>query len=216
MVTRIELENPRTPDEMEDLLRSYAEDRETYPDEVVHRRIGIIKDLIEEYQMLYAFARYLDNTRTARLSPQSNQGPDGIVEIESRQEFAVQITVANQSRQEALTRELLSREQPAFASTEKRKDRRTDPVVEHGRALTTREARLRRHVQDVVTAIEKKIENFHEGTDTLLVGTRISVDDSGINYSWKHDLKVQVEGLDNIPYNRLYIANGDEVIPLIK
>ena len=214
MIKRSGLETPRTVDEMEELLRSFSKDR-TNSNEDVHRRHGIIKTLLEEYQPLFTLACHL-NARSAHLTARSHEGPDGIIQLQSSKQLGVQITVANQSPQEALTRERLSRGQPTFATTKKLKDRTTGQIVECGRVLTKREARLRGQVQAVVIAIEKKREKFHEGTEALLVVTRISLHDSGINYSWKQDLKKRVEDLGTIPYKRLYLANGDELIPLIE
>ena len=225
MIKRSDLETPRTVDEMQELIRSFSKDR-TYSNEDIHRRRGIIKTLLEEYQPLSALSSHL-NARSAHLTARSHEGPDGIIQLQSNKQLGVQITVADQSSalefgckrtstQEAHTRERLSRGQPTFANTKKLRDRTTGQIVECGRVLTTREARLRGQVQAAVTAIQKKREKFHKGTEGLLVVTRISLHDLGINYSWKQDLKKRVEDLGAIPYKRLYLANGDELIPLIE
>lgn len=216
MMKYIDLETPRTPDEMRKFIEAYEKDVETYSNKDVHCRKGIIKDFLEEYCPLYTLVRTFPNVRTARLAPKSNEGPDGIIELKSGVEIAVQITVANESHQEALIRERLSRGQSAFATTEKKKNRRTGEIVECGRALKTKEERLHGHVQKILIAIKKKIEKFHEGTDTLVVATRISVNDSAVKYSWREDVKERIKSLGAIPYRSVYLVNGDEVTSFIE
>jgi hypothetical protein len=214
MITRVDLETPHTPDEMEGLLRLFAEDRQSFTDEEVHlRRIKIIKDLLEEYQFLYAIARKLD-AKNAYLNRESNQGPDAIIESQSGAQFTVQITVANQSKQTYFNRKLLSQRQVAFANTKKRKYPVTSKIVD--RVLTTREGRLREQVQSIVSVIKKKIDKFYTGTNALVVGTRISLDDTCINYSWREDLKDCIKSLGAIQYCSVYLVNGEEVITLIE
>jgi len=221
MVDRSDLETKQSPPEMQDLLRGFAEDREAHSDEDVHLRRGVVKDLLEEYSPLCTLAASLPGVLSARLTPPSNDGPDALVEIQSSegvQELAVQITVANQSYQHALARERLSRGQPVFENTEKIRDpaNRTE-IHERGRVLTTREASLRAQVAEVVSAVRKKLANFHTGTSVLLVGSRIWLNGSGITYCWRSDLKQQIESLASIPYECIYLANGDdELLTLFK
>ena len=214
MVDRSDLEAKRTPTQMQHLLSCFAEDREACSDENVHLRRGVVKDILEEYSPLCILAANLPGVLSARLASPSINGPDGIVEIESGQEIeelTVQITVANQSHQEALARERLSQGQPVFGSTEKVRDpTNRSEIQERGRVLETREGRLRVQVGEVVNAVRRKLANFYAGTDVLLVSSRIYLDDSGITYSWRADLRQQVEALGSIPYRRIFLANGDD------
>lgn len=221
MIDRSDLEAKRSPPEMQKIRRRFAEDRETYPDEDVHLRRGVFKVFLEEYLPLCTLASNLPGVLSARLMPQSNEGPDALVEIQSSQgieELAVQITVANQSHQDALARELLSRGQPVFQNTEKVRDpAKKGEIQERGRMLTTRETRLRGQVAEVVAAVRKKLAKFHAGTNVLLVGSRIRLDDSAIAYSWRSDLTERIADLGSIPYGVVYLANGgDELLTLFK
>lgn len=213
MVERTDLEISRSPTEMQDLLHSFSEDRQAYSDEDIHLRRGVVKDLLEEYAPLCTLAANLPNVRSARLMPQSNEGPDAIVELQCNQvirEFTVQITVANQSHQEALARERLSQGLPTFANTERvRNPTNKEEIQERGRVLMTREARLRGQVEEVVIAVRRKLRKYHPGTEVLLIGSWIWLDDSSITYSWRADLKEQIRALGDVPYRSIYLANGD-------
>jgi hypothetical protein len=215
MLTRTDLEIPRSTDEMYTLVSSFATDRVTYPDKDVHLRKGIVKDILEEYVPLLHLACYL-GAKTGRLLTISNNGPDAIIQLQTGKEIKVQITVANESYQEALTREILSEGKSASAWTKKGRDPRTRKIKEGAHFFAVREPKLREEVMKIVNAVKKKINNFHQGTDVLLVATKISIGDTDINYSWKQDLRGQVAALDPIPYKRLYIINNDEVVHLIE
>lgn len=213
MLTRTDLEKAQTLEKMKKLLDSFTEDREIYPSEAVHKRQGLIKDLIEEYGPLYDLSLHL-NADSAYLTHESNKGPDGIIILPFGEKVAVQITVANQSHQAAMGRELLSQGKPIFATTRKIKNSRTKEVKEEGRCLTTHEQMLRFQVQEIMDAVKKKIKKFHAGTDALLVSTRISVSDLTIAYKWRQDLTKQIFELGSIPYKKLYIANGEKIITI--
>jgi hypothetical protein len=214
MIRRNDLEAKRSPLDMKDLLRCFAEDRETYRSEDVHLRRGIVKDLLEEYSPLCTLATNVAGVLSARLTPPSSDGPDAVVELESAQgveELTVQITVANQSYQQALARERLSQGLPVLDNTEKyRVPENPNEIGERGRVLTTKEERLRRKVAEVVAAVQKKINKYHERTDILLVGSRIKLADSCSTYSWRDDLIGRIDEFNDIPYRSICLANGDD------
>jgi hypothetical protein len=189
-LTRSDLERPRTPHYMKELLRSFAEDGESYPSQDRHLRRGLVKVLLEEYRLLCAFACHV-SVRTAWLTPESNKGPDGYVELESGEKLAVQITVADQSDEEARKRKILSQSES----------------VSNG--FMREEVFLRRPRQDIADAIKNKIgEKFHPGTDVLLVGTMIPVKAAFTDSSWIEDMLEQIGGVEKIPYSRVYVVNS--------
>lgn len=211
-ITRSQLEDFRTSEEMAKILDK-LQDRSTYSDDDVHYRRGLVKDLLEEYAPLLTLVRGTPEAVSARLLPKSNEGPDAAINAHAGT-LSVQITVADQSYQAALTREVLATEGSAFPATEKSRDRASGKVVQDGRVLTTREGRLREQVAEVMVAVKRKAKNFHEGTEILLVNTRISLDDSSIEYSWREDVRKQFQALEDVPYGRVFLANGDELISL--
>lgn len=214
MITRADLETPRTPNEMKEVLDQFSADRITYPDRDVHLRKGIIKVLLEEYDPLHILARAFGNECRAWLTHPSNQGPDSLIQLKSGREFAVQITVANQSHENALGRERLSQGQHTFPASKKERNSQSGEIKESGRILATREGWLRGQVQDLVNSIENKNTKFYDGTDILLVSTRIRLDDSCIEYSWRDDLTDKVQKLCKLRYLGVYVANGYELITI--
>ncbi len=188
--TRSDMETWHTSPRMKELLDSLAEDRESYPNEVVYRRLGDVKRLLEEYRLLYAFACHV-SARRACLAPQSNEGPDGYVEMESGVKLAVQITVSDQSYEEAQKRKIFCQREGVWNN------------------LKSGDAFRRRLAQDIVTAIRKKIgKKFHPGTDVLLVGTQIPKKDALTDYSSTEALLEQIGGVEKIPYSRVYVVNS--------
>jgi 3'-phosphoadenosine 5'-phosphosulfate sulfotransferase (PAPS reductase)/FAD synthetase len=156
MITRNDLEKPRTPNEMKAILDQFSKDQNTYPDQDVHMRKGIIKRLLEEYRPLHVLANDLGEECQARLSLASNEGPDAVIRLKSGKEITIQITVADQSCMTALGREVLSQGKPMFPNSNKTRAKQTREICQTGRILDTREGRLRKQVDDVIKAIGKK------------------------------------------------------------
>ena len=220
-MTREELQIPRTPREMRDLISSFEHDRATYPDNIVHNRQGVVKDLVEEYAPLLTLVENLEDVETARLNPQ--YAPiDAVVRLSSGRELSIQITLANDSYQTALHREILMEDGSATVGSVKCRDKETGKAVDHGRGLRTREGRLREQVTEVMKAIEckakkeekRKAKGALPKTDVLLVWTEITLDDSEIAYSWREDLTARFKIFGSILYETVYVANGMNLLKI--
>ena len=106
-IQRADLERLRSPRSMRRILSRFGNDRQMYPDEVVHRRGSsdrIVKTILEEYHPLAALAGHLRCVRGARLTPESNEGPDAEIWLWPRRRIAVQITCVDQSGKVPLQR----------------------------------------------------------------------------------------------------------------
>ncbi len=213
MIKRADLEIPRTPEEMGKFIAVYELDVDTYSNEDVHLRKGVLKDFLEEYCPLYTLVRNLPNIRTARLTPKSNEGPDAIVST-GENELTVQITRADESYKRALSREFLSKQRAVFATSNITRNKKTREIHQTGRVLTTRKSRLKEHVGNIASAIQRKCGNFHEGTDALLVATRIGPSALQPEASWEEELRNRITRIASIPYRALYVANGEQLIVL--
>ncbi len=215
MLTRAELETPRTPEEMGALLNSFGNDREAYPDCVVLLRKGIAKDILEEYWPLFALARNL-RACSAYLKPSSNPGPDGVVGLATGKKLYVQITVADQSDEVAWKRELLSQGKPVSIWTRKSRDPLTKEIVEEGPSWFAPENYFGKKVQDIVDAITRKLPKFYKGTHALLVSVDVRplMERHNETCNWRQDLRDRVSELGFIPYSKLYVANNEEIIEL--
>lgn len=211
------MEIPRTPEEMEEFISTYERDRNAYSNEDVHLKKGtkgrILKDFLEEYCPLYTLILNLPNVHTARLTPKSNEGPDAIVST-GEKGLTVQITRADESPKRALQREVLSKGWPVFLTRNIIRNKKTREIQQSGRVLTTRKARLEEHVGNIASAIQRKCKNFREGTDALLVATRIGPSTLCVGFSWEEELKNRIRRIDSIPYRGLYVANGEQLIVL--
>jgi hypothetical protein len=217
MIKRADLEIPRTPEEMGEFISTYERDVNAYSNEDVHLRKGtkgrVLKAFLEEYCPLYTLVLNLPNVRTARLTPKSNQGPDAIVSTHEK-ELTVQITRADESSKRALQRELLSKGRPVFPTCNIIRNKKTRETQQSGRVLTTRKARLQQHVDNIVSAIQRKCQNFREGTDALLVATRMGPSALYSGFSWGEELRNRITFIASLPYMALYVANGEQLIVL--
>lgn len=212
MKPRLEFETPRTPAEMKALIVEIAEDRKSISDADYHRRPrGIVKDLIEEYAPLQVLAEHTKSDCKAYLMPESNQGPDGVIELSSGKKLMIQVTVADQDHHAAMGRERLSEGHITFPASTRARNPTTMAIEEKGRILTTRKARLQEQVSKIVTAVQQKNDNFHEGTDILLVSANIFLSDEDLDYSWEEDLRAHVMSIGS-PYPRICIDTGTEII----
>lgn len=211
MTSRRDFETPRTPAEMKSLVVAIAEDRESIADRDYHRRRGIVKVLVEEYALLQALAEHTAPDCQAYLTPVSHQGPDGVIVLSSEESLTVQITVADQCHQVAMGRERLSEGNVTFPASERVRNLRTGAIDERGRILTTRKARLQEQVTVIATAVKLKNDNFHEGTDILLVGASIFLSDGDLDYNWEEDVRARIAALGS-PYPRICIDTGKRIV----
>lgn len=211
MKNRRDFETPRTTAQMKSLVDDIAEDRESIPDSEYHRRRGIAKDLIEEYAPLQGLAEHTAPDCRAYLLPPSNQGPDGVIELASGESLTVQITVADQNDQVAMGRERLSEGDVTFPTSEKFRNPKTRAVEERGRVLTTRKARLEEQVTAIVARIQSKNDNFYQGTDILLVGTNIFLDDRDLGYRWEEYLRRRIAEISSY-YPSICVYTGKRII----
>jgi len=215
MTNRQDLEIPRTPAEMKSLIIDFAEDRESIPDAEYHSRRGvakdIVKDIVEEYAPLQVLAEHTAPDCKAYLMPRSNQGPDGVIELSSGESLRVQITVADQNHQAAMGRERLSEGLVTFPVSKKVRNPRTRAVEEQGRVFTTRKMRLQEQVTMIAKAVQGKNENYHDGTDILLVSANIVLNDEGLDYSWEEDLRACI-ARSGSPYPRICIDTRKGIV----
>ncbi len=213
MIDRADLEKPRTPSEMDALLRNAYEDRKSYLDESFYRREGVIKTLLEEYQPLATLAAYL-GASSARLSPDSHPGADGVISTRSllcHPALHVQITLAEQNHQQALGRELLARGEPHFPTTRKIRNKKTRGFEQEGRLLRPG-GLLPLPTEEVVAAVARKATNFHPGTDVLLIGLDTRLDGRSDLTAWRRELNEQLVYPDSCPYDRVFLVSRCTVV----
>ena len=213
IIIRSELELPRQYQDMDEICQRVFNDRENFPDKDYRKRKGIVKDILEEYWPLRKLVEFLGNDSMGYLSPQSHKGPDAVVSNNDGK-HTVQITCGNQSYKEALNREMLSHKMIVLSDQEKERDKKKKKIIGKGRALTTIEGKLRKQVQEVEKAIKRKIENFHEGTDFLLVDTDIRLSDTELQYSWQDALRGRVLKLEYMLYKCIFIIHKHGVYPV--
>lgn len=209
MLQRTDLEVARTGQEMRTLLDSVAKDTVTYPDKDVHLRRGILKVLLEEYEPLAILATTMACVSSARLLDQSNAGPDAVVSFVGPtidQQLRVQITVADQGHQEALSRELISQGQMVFYNRAKHRDPNDRTKIhEYGPVLTTPRARAERHAQRITEAFQRKVEKYRNGTDALVIHVRGNVQ-STHDFDWPTWVEEAISHSTNNPYRWVFLT----------
>jgi hypothetical protein len=210
MLQRSELETSRSPSQIQDLIDAVATDRETYPDEDVHQRRGILKVLLEEYLPLSILATNLPGVASARLLVQSNAGPDAVVELSHPgfpPELRVQITVADQDHQEALARELISQGKMVFRNTVKRRSASNRAVIEaRGHVLTTPRARAQKRAEVIVAAYTRKVQKYRPATDALLIHVSGAVPPTS-DFCWSSHVKQTLEQSGSNPYKWVFATS---------
>ncbi|MGR3180078.1 MAG: hypothetical protein ACUZ8E_18720 [Candidatus Anammoxibacter sp.] len=125
--------------------------------------------------------------------------------------MSVQITVSDQDHEVAMGRELLSGGSITFPTSKKTRNPKTGVIEERGRVLTTRKARLQEQVAAIATAIQLKNKNFHVGTDILLVGSNIFLNDEDLDYKWEKDICARISDIGS-PYPRICIYTGKRIV----
>ena len=162
-MTRADLEQWRTAEQMAELIRQYDED--TVRDPMYARWPGVIKDFTEEYVPLWKLIRQWPRVVTACLAPKSHPGPDAWLRLVGGRERSVQITLAGISfcnRIAAVSRRVY------FPDQAKTYERRTQSLQGSGRVLQAPAGLVKKHADAVVAAIARK-RNDCSGTDILLV-----------------------------------------------
>lgn len=202
--TRKHLEQPRTPEEMEGLIASIADNRADYPDSDVHLRRGIHKLIAEEYEPLLRLAKSLPGVERAHLTAHSNAGPDAYLHYADGARKGVQITCAGESYDTALQREILSMGKPVFPAQTHTRNETTKEVETKGRMLTSREANTEKLVSDAIEAIAKKEEKYRLGTSYLLVSVRQS--ELTVAHKWLARIKQKLSKMNSSKYERIYLA----------
>ena len=98
-----------------------------------------------------------------------------------------------------------------FPTSEKFRDPKTRAVEERGRVLTTRRARLEEQVTAIAARIQSKNYNFYQGTNILLVGTNIFLDDRDLGYRWEEYLRRRIAEIGSY-YPRICVYAGKRII----
>jgi hypothetical protein len=203
VILRSELEQPRTREQMRSIIDRLNQ-RQHFTKEVLCKRQGIVKTVLDEYLPLYTLMTLFPESSTAHLTAESIKGPDAVLLREELGNMTIQITACHLSKNEALGRQMLAKGQPCWPDRKRTKDRKTGEIIETGRAFTTPEARVMKVVQQVTTALESKLLNYRDGTDALLIfGTMFAVDES-----WKEHVQAAIAAVKHMPYKHVFV--GDE------
>jgi len=181
------------------LITQFANDRETYPDEDVHRRGhrcgDIPKIILEEYEPLAALANHLRRVRCARLTRAGTKGRDAEVWLRPRRRIGVEIRCADQSYDAALQREKLASGKPA--------SRRYAPDAD----VAVRIERIRK-------AIEKKCANYDGNAEILL----IEDESANLEHLNRNGFIARVREifrtLGSVPYGSVYVCFYNTVVSL--
>jgi len=189
---------------MEALLHASINDREKISDPDIYRRVGVVKDLIEEYLPLVTFSRTIFNFSSAKLTALSHAGPDAFVTLNNGEVLGVQITTAGENYATSLHRELLARGSVAFPQQNAIRTRIDNRIHISGRILSTKSANTDRVVRDVIYAIQKKRKTYRTGTQILL----ISVRDSSITLvdNWQQILLAALSDVCIPPYESVSLV----------
>lgn len=163
---RSELEQWRTATEMEALVQEFYE---SVPrDHAFARRVGLPKDMAEEYVPLGKLVRHVPNVLRARLLPKSHAGADAELQFKSGPEQTVQITLAGASQQSYFNRRAALLGKPYFPNQAKVYDKRSRTLVPIGRMLQAPAGIVRNCAEAISQAVQRKQHDF-SGTDYLLV-----------------------------------------------
>ncbi|AZP13551.1 hypothetical protein [Undibacterium parvum] len=207
VLQREKLEQPHTLDEMRNLLDRFSADHIAFPDQLVHLRRGVFKDIIEEYAPLYSLANNLEGFMWARLTKESFPGPDAIIQLNDQSQIAIQITTAGETQKTALQREVLSRGESIFRNQDALRILPSKKILMSGRALTTKKANTEEMIEEVKTAIKRKISAYRNGTQCLLI--LICQQSITMEFDWKSQLRAALLNITFAPYLEVYVTNTD-------
>lgn len=206
MHSRSELEQPRTLEEMQSIIDTFANNNDEYSNSQVRLRTGVAGPLIEEYMPLFRLAESLPGFNSASLTAASHPGPDANLLFEDGSQKTVQITCAGDDKSTALQRELLNDRQIVFANQSFKRKRKSREIVKSGRLLTSHTANTDAVIDEVMLAIEKKEKKYRAGTDYLLISIRRS--EITMTKDWQQQLTTAVSALPTSSYERIYVATA--------
>jgi len=191
------------------IVDAYCNDTESYSDEQVRIKNGVCKQIAEEFVPTYLLAEKLCFVRDIRLYPDSNPGPDAEIRFFWRTSYKVQITCANEGYQRSLLREALM-DGPQFEGQVRTRKRQTGEIeLDQARAMRPPNAVIEDRVDRLRSAIEHKVANYYDGTDTLLV------QDDSDQFIYLGDLSNRIVRLVSsglgAPYKRIFAQFGGVV-----
>lgn len=202
--SRTDLEQDHSRVEMEAFIELFH-DPAHFPSDDIYRLKGIEKTMIDEYIPLYHLLVHLSG-RSARLTADSNCGPDGIVTLPDGKTIGVQITTSHRDKQEGLGRQMHLQGQPYFPNrtrTDGKDEHGKRMVTEKGRMLTTPDARISKVVGEVESALRKKIAGFRSNTDALLISGEMRK----VPESWKDGVRAVLASVPSNPYRRVFVGD---------
>lgn len=205
MFNRSELECHHTFDEIHKIIEE-LDDHDEHSTAHVRQRRGILKTIIEEYHPLFHLARILTNFKSARLMPNSHPGPDAEIILRDESLLTVQITCSGESTNTRLQRDLLNNGNAVYPNQFHESHR--GEIVYSGRILTTKNAMTQRTIDEVLSSIKLKNENYWEGTQLLLISIRQS--EIGMTDDWRDQVCKQVEYSGVSPYQRIYVSTNSD------
>jgi hypothetical protein len=204
------LEEAQTFDEMRLIAKQVLEDRTKYSDREIRCRVGVIKELIEEYLPLIQLVRVLPGFTAARLTPQSHEGPDAFLSMSDGSELGVQITIAGETHSTALQREMLARGEMVFPAQSASRKKHTGSIEATGRIVTTKAANTKELIRDVIGALKKKRDCYRSGSQILLISTFYPL--ITITSDWSELLSSEMEKVEFSPYDVIYVNVDDQCI----
>ena len=206
MHSRSELEQPRTLEEMQAIIDTFANNHDEYSNSQVRLRKGVAGLVIEEYIPLFRLAETLPGFKSASLTAHSHPGPDANLLFEDGSRKTVQITCAGENGNTALQRELLNDGQIVFANQSLNRKPNSREIAKSGRILTTRTANTNALIVEVMSAIAMKEKKYRAGTDYLLITIRRSAITLANN--WQQQLTASVSATPASRYERIYVATA--------
>lgn len=208
MLERRTLDQFRSLEEMRSILDNFSVDCTNFSNPLVHRRRGLAKDIIEEYEPLYHLARELEGFASAKLTGESFPGPDAIIRLTDGSEVTLQITTAGETESTALQREKLSQGECVFPNQHATKVLPSKRITAQGRVLTTKKANTQRMMEEVKAALQRKIVAHRSGTQCLLI--RIRQPSLTMESNWAARLGVALLHVGFSPYSGVYVTNTDK------
>jgi hypothetical protein len=204
MHQRSELEQFRTPAEMQTIRDTFTNNHAAYPSTEVLRRTGISKVMIEEYLPLLLLVQNIPRVRLASLTRESNPGPDAVLLFDDGSQATVQITSAGENKTTALQRELLRNGKVVFENQPTNRNPRTHEITQTGRVLVTRTGYTQAAIDEVLSAIERKTLTDRSDTNVLLIKMHRS--EVTMTEEWREQLRVAVFARPDLRYESIYVV----------
>lgn len=206
---RNELEQWHTAEEMEKLINEFYE---LVPrDDAFARRIGLPKDISEEYVPLWKLVRRWPRVTGARLLPKLHGGPDAQIRFQSGDERSVQITLAGASQQTYFNRQASLLRHPYFPYQVKAYDPRNRILSYRGRVLQSPEEIVHICVSAILEAVHRK-QNDRSGTHYLLIAYEPGSLPHRLRTAAKRRTRVQVRRTaQGQQFRKVFVVVGDVV-----